>query len=291
MPNRMIREGMLESEAILSVPVEARWLFVTIMLSADDVGLFEATEFKLGRRAEVDKGTVGQLLQALSDADLIRLYVVDGKRYGFIPRFNQRVQIKRTKWPMPPQELMGDDSDAINKINNLASNPTVGKPLDNGCAGDGQPPEVEVEVEVEVEEKNLPAFQNPTGSSKPRRRQAATQAKLPTCPFNAIVDTYHEVLPELPRCVVNGDKRVKAVRRVWTWVLTSTKPDKSRRAETAEQGVAWFRTYFGRARENDFLMGRTGRNGDHANWQPDLDFLCTDKGMKQVIEKTQAVAA
>jgi hypothetical protein len=37
-------------------------------------------------------------------------------------------------------------------------------------------------------------------------------------------------------------------------------------------------------------MGRTGRQGEHANWQCDLDFLLTEKGMKHVIEKTKETA-
>jgi hypothetical protein len=39
-----------------------------------------------------------------------------------------------------------------------------------------------------------------------------------------------------------------------------------------------------------WLTGRGPRSGDHANWQCDLDFLLTDKGMKHVIEKTREAA-
>jgi hypothetical protein len=46
----------------------------------------------------------------------------------------------------------------------------------------------------------------------------------------------------------------------FVWVLTSLKPDKTRRASNAEEALAWFRKYFELASENDFLMGRTGRD-------------------------------
>ena len=278
MPNRLIREGMLDSEAVLSVPVEARWLFVTIMLSADDVGLFEATEFRLGRRADVGRDSVGRLLVMLADADLIRLYDVDGKRFGFIPRFAQRVQIKRTRHPLPPRELMADDSDASNKINYLASKTTVGAPVGSGCATDAQPSEVEVEVKTVSEEAK--ASSSSPGATK---RQAE---RIPDCPADGIVALYHEVLPALPRCRLMPKARAAAIRKVWRWVLTSTKSDGQRRASTAAEGLSWLRGYFERASANDFLMGRTQRGGAHANWQCDLDFLLTDRGMKQVIEKT-----
>lgn len=122
------------------------------------------------------------------------------------------------------------------------------------------------------------------GADKPT---ASSPAKLPTCPHQAIVDLYHEVLPELPGCRLLPDSRKRAIAKTWGWVLTSKKADQSARATNAEEAQAWFRKYFELARENDFLMGRTARNGDHANWKCDLDFLLTDRGMKHVIEKTE----
>lgn len=115
-------------------------------------------------------------------------------------------------------------------------------------------------------------------------------AKLPTCPAEKIVDAYHEILPSLPRVRLMDDDRRKGIRERWQWVLKSSKPDGSPRAENADQALEWFKAYFERAGENDFLMGRTQRGGDHKNWKPDIDYLMTTKGLKQVIEKTEAAA-
>lgn len=116
---------------------------------------------------------------------------------------------------------------------------------------------------------------------------ASSPAKLPTCQTAEVIALYHEILPDLPKVRLHTKGRVRAIAKVWAWVLTSTKSDHvTRRAQTPEQALAWFREYFERARSNDFLMGKTPRTGDHANWQCDLDFLLTDKGMKHVIEKT-----
>lgn len=122
------------------------------------------------------------------------------------------------------------------------------------------------------------------GAGKPL---ASSAGKLPTCPTQAIVDLYHEVLPTLPKVRLHTKARVKAIHKIWEWVLTSSKADNTRRAETPEQALTWFRNYFNRASENDFLMGRTPRGGEHANWQCDIDFLMTDRGMTHVIEKTK----
>lgn len=110
------------------------------------------------------------------------------------------------------------------------------------------------------------------------------------CPYDRIVGLYHEVLPGLPKAKLMPASRQKALRKVWGWVLSSTKGDGQRRATTTDEALHWLRGYFERAQVNDFLMGRTPRSAEHANWQCDLDFLLTDKGMKQVIEKTQDAA-
>jgi hypothetical protein len=54
--------------------------------------------------------------------------------------------------------------------------------------------------------------------------------------------------------------------------------------------IEWVTAYFTRVRDNAFLMGKIGRVGEHAGWQCDLDYLLTDKGMTQVIEKTREAA-
>jgi hypothetical protein len=152
MPNRLIRDGLLQSEAVLSVPVEARWLYVTILLSADDVGLFEATPFKLARNADIRREHLDGFLEMLADKDLVRLYEVKGRRFGFIPLFGQRLQIKRIKHAAPPDELLADEPDTLSKIKHLARKTTV----DSGGAAAAQrkptvaqPPEPEPEPEIE----------------------------------------------------------------------------------------------------------------------------------------------
>lgn len=153
------------------------------------------------------------------------------------------------------------------------------------------------EAEVQVSNANetlqkqeanaLDTEQNRTEEPK---GSVASGDHLPACKTQAMVDLYHEVLPELPAVRLMNDPRKKALSKFWRWVLTSEKADGSRRAQTGDEAMAWLRDYFDRARDNDFLMGRNNRGGEHANWRCDLDFLLTDKGMKHVIEKTRETA-
>lgn len=128
-------------------------------------------------------------------------------------------------------------------------------------------------------------------SGDKKNSQEGAKPGLPVCPVQKVVDLYHDVLPELPKVRLLNDGRRRAVSKVWKWVLTSAKTDGQPRATNAAEALDWLRQYFTIARGNDFLMGRSPRSGEHANWQCDLDFLLTDRGMKHVIEKTQKVAA
>ena len=133
-------------------------------------------------------------------------------------------------------------------------------------------------------------------ASQPRRRRKAgdptpiDQASSVPCPYDAIVEAYHVALPSLPRVRLMPVKRRAALLKLWCWVLTSKKSDGTRRAESADEALDWMRTYFARASDNNFIMGRGARSAEHAGWQCDIDFLLSEKGMKQVIEKTEAAA-
>jgi hypothetical protein len=152
MPNRLVRDGLLESEAVLSLTIEARWLYIAICLTADDMGLFEATEFRLARRADLKKEHIQRLLSMLNDVDLIRLYSDGKKTFGIIPKFRQRLQIKRIKYPIPPESLYIDDEDAVEKFNKLkliALKTTDTQQLDSSYVSVAQQSEPEPEPELE----------------------------------------------------------------------------------------------------------------------------------------------
>lgn len=130
---------------------------------------------------------------------------------------------------------------------------------------------------------------NASSSSPAATKTASGRPTIP-CPYDAIVERFHEALPMLPRVRLMQPKRQAAMRKVWGWVLSSSKGDGTRRATSADEALQWFADYFARAATNDWLTGKTLRSAEHAGWQCDIDFLMTDRGMKAVIEKTEAAA-
>ncbi|MEB0112192.1 hypothetical protein QN397_12595 [Variovorax sp. RTB1] len=137
--------------------------------------------------------------------------------------------------------------------------------------------------EQEQEQEQDQEKEEPTGS-------VGKVASL-LCRTQAVIDAYHEKLPELPRVKVLSDDRRKAVSKLWKFALTSKKTDGTLRATNVEEAIAWIGGYFERARDNDFVMGRTGRSGEHASWQASIDYLCSERGILQVLEKTARAAA
>lgn len=132
----------------------------------------------------------------------------------------------------------------------------------------------------------------PTSGAK--RPKADKTPEIPP-PFDAIVDAYHEILPELPSVRIRQGKlweaRCRAMRTFWRWVLTSTRADGSRRATTGDEAMAWIRgEYLPRVRHSDWLMGRATPGAGHEGWRCDLDFLLSPKGMRAVIERTEVAA-
>ncbi len=124
--------------------------------------------------------------------------------------------------------------------------------------------------------------------------QTTKGGKRPTipCPYDEIVDAYHQALPDLPRVVLRDGKtwakRQRAMRELWGWVLSSRKSDGTKRAETGDEALTWIRGYFERAAENDFIAGRTPPGQGHEGWRAGFDYLLTERGMRQVIENTRA---
>lgn len=112
MPNRYFRDGLLDSEAVSRAGELAEVLFVRLMLVADDFARFDGRVTVICRRCWPGGGPqeddVEERLQALARERLALLYEVDGKRFIYIPKFNQRTRAGKSKYPDPPAELLAD---------------------------------------------------------------------------------------------------------------------------------------------------------------------------------------
>jgi hypothetical protein len=191
MAAKLIRDDLLESERVQTLPLEARWMYMGLLLKADDLGLFDVAEWAIARRSNIDVSVVPGLIAMMVERDLVRTYQVAGKTYGFIPRYGQRVRIKRIKHPAPPDALLADEPEtlkalqqvlAASKINNLG--PKVLTYVSTVLPEPEPEPEPKKEKEQEQAAALAPEVVTPTacGSACKAMRQGGLQAVNPMDP-------------------------------------------------------------------------------------------------------------
>ena len=109
MPNRILREGILTSEAVNSLNWAEEVFYRRLHSVVDDFGRYYAAP-KLLRAAcyplhidKVSDSDIGKWLTACVTAALVRVYPApDGKRYLEVLNFKQQVRAKESKFPQMP---------------------------------------------------------------------------------------------------------------------------------------------------------------------------------------------
>lgn len=86
------------------------------------------------------------------------------------------------------------------------------------------------------------------------------------CPYQLILDSYHEILPEMPRVKILTEKRKKFLKGRW-------------REDEKRQDIEFWRRFFNYVRTSDFLMGKT-----QTGWQADFEWLVNSSNFVKVIE-------
>lgn len=110
MPNRVLRESILDSEAVNSLSAEAEVFYRRLMSVVDDFGRFDARIPVLRSRLyplqleKVREANVERCLAECEAARLVRLYVAGGKQYLTFPKLGEP-RAKESKFPPPPDEL------------------------------------------------------------------------------------------------------------------------------------------------------------------------------------------
>lgn len=104
MPNRIIREGWLESSRIDKLDAQGERFFLRLCLKADDFGRYNAAPQLLKSllfplKDDLRNTDMSRCLAACEKAGLVRCYEANGKRYLEINNFDQRLRAKVSKFP------------------------------------------------------------------------------------------------------------------------------------------------------------------------------------------------
>ena len=109
MPNRIIKESICTSEEIDGLTAFQETFFYRLIVNCDDFGRLDAREkilkSKLFPLKDVREDNIKAALLALSSAELVILYEVDGKPFLQMKTWekHQQMRAKKSKYPSPDE--------------------------------------------------------------------------------------------------------------------------------------------------------------------------------------------
>ena len=137
----------------------------------------------------------------------------------------------------------------------------------NGKLG-GRPKKTQLVNSANPELTRLKAKQEPlTINQEPLTKD---QKNTPSVPYSTILDSYHEILTDLPKAKVMTDKRKRYIKELWN----SKNEDGNSRAD-----LEWWDSYFTYCKSIKFLHGENGRG-----WTANLEWIVTPANFVKIIE-------
>lgn len=165
MPDRVIRDELLDSERWLAVDNLCRLAFLACTLKCDTAGNLDAQPLRLLRLwRDFGTKTVAAseaVLTRLEAVDLVRLYVFNGRRYVHVPRFGQSRKYLGRLHPESPWDYEKRETQR-NKIQTLGEKTTgVLTELSTSSTGELGEDSTGVGLERLGKERKGVAVQNP----------------------------------------------------------------------------------------------------------------------------------
>ena len=237
---RTIKPEFFTSEDVTSLTPLARLLYVALWCEADRQGRLEwkPKTFKM-RYLPADECDINALCGELIKQRVVVLY---GSGLAHIPTFGKHQQInnreQESRLPEP----------GVGCVDNLKGDASGTRQVRVKDGHEGKGREGKEGKEDSSDEESLPA----------------SAGKRSTCPQQAIVDAYHEALPELPPVNEWTDSQAKELRQRWR-----SKPERSE--------IAWWKDFFAYVSRSDFLMGRK------TSFQANLGWLVQAKNFAKVV--------
>lgn len=160
MPNRIIREGIITSEAVNSLNWEAEIFYRRLLSVVDDFGRFDARPSVLRsalyplKLDSMREDSVQRCLKSCEVARLVVLYSVNGKEYLEVTNFRQQVRSKKSKYPAPDEHMrIRCTVDANHVISKIEENNSIRElqELHSTCASNAQHMHTKTETKTETE--------------------------------------------------------------------------------------------------------------------------------------------
>lgn len=111
----------------------------------------------------------------------------------------------------------------------------------------------------------------PSDEHESSGQKIQNKTKRKDCPALAIVDLYHQILPEMTEVKVLTDARRRALQARW-------------RENTSRQSLNFWVRFFEYVRTSPFLMGNVERKGGMPPWKADFEWLVKAGNFVKIIE-------
>lgn len=265
MPNRILRDGILTSEAVNSLSCLGEVFYRRLMSVVDDYGryfakpsLVRAACYPLQLERVKDMDVVKMMAEVCNTkpTPLVLAYEVSGKQYLQLENFKQQVRTN-AKFPAPPDALTSDLS--ASDITKPDSDSTKRDSAHLGGVGVGGVVEGGVGVGVVISAA--------ADSERPK-----PSAPAGPCPHVEIIRLFGERLPmgrQVRPELWNG-QRARMLQARW-------REDKKR------QTIGWWADFFDYCAKSPFLSGKVSRPGRDP-FQVSLDWLITPGNFAKVME-------
>ena len=107
----------------------------------------------------------------------------------------------------------------------------------------------------------------------------SAESKIPPCPHQAIIDLYHQTLPELPKVISWNKTREAHLKQRWRELFTEFE------CKSTEEALDWFKNdFFQFIKNSKFLTGRT-QSKDRRPFLADLEWVIKPTNFTKIIER------
>ena len=110
-------------------------------------------------------------------------------------------------------------------------------------------------------------------------KASSAESKIPPCPHQAIIDIYHQTLPELPKVISWNKTREAHLKQRWRELFIEFE------CKSTEEALDWFRNdFFQFIKNSKFLTGRT-QSKDRRPFLADLEWVIKPTNFTKIIER------
>jgi len=149
MPVRLLRDGILDSDAVCSLSFPSEVFYRRLMSAVDDFGRFDGRVNVLKSRLyplqtnKVREADISRWIAECEKAGLIALYAVEGKPYILFHKLGEP-RAQKSKYPPPPEvvckHLKADESNGKQVLSDVPYSPSPSPSISDAGTGPSPPP-------------------------------------------------------------------------------------------------------------------------------------------------------